>query len=99
MQKEKFHRKTRKDILTAHCHAVFFTYNKAATDNYCKDISIFTFSNCHHLEWKGAVTILKWDQLRTIPDQFDLIWFTGLGGEDLNVNKLQLRPGEHKNNI
>jgi hypothetical protein len=52
-QKEKFHRKTREDILTAHCHAVFFTYNKAATDNYCKDISIFTFSNCHHLEWKG----------------------------------------------
>lgn len=51
------------------------------------------------LNGRGAVTILKWDQLRTIPDQFDLIWFTGLGGEDLNVNKLQLRPGEHKNNI
>ena len=40
---------------------------------------------------EGAVPILKWDQLRTIPDQFDLIWFTGLRGEDLNVNKLQLK--------
>ena len=60
-----------------------------------KEISIFCNSN--HFEWRAALsdTILKRHYPRTIPAKFDLIWFSGLRGEDLNVIFYQNMPSLH----
>ena len=54
---------------------------------------IFIFSNSSHLEWKTDLsdTILKGTNPRTIPATFDLIWFRGFRGEDLNVKVYDVR--------
>ena len=50
-----------------------------------EEISIF--SNSSHLEWRVGLsdTIWKGTHTGTIPARFGLIWFSGFGGEDLNV--------------
>jgi hypothetical protein len=50
-----------------------------------EEISIF--SNNSHLEWRAGLsdTILKGTHPTTIHARFDLIWFSGFRGEDLNV--------------
>jgi hypothetical protein len=52
-------------------------------------VGIYDTMTCggSHLEWRAELsdTILKWDYPRTIPAKSDLIWFSGLRGEDLNV--------------
>jgi hypothetical protein len=50
-----------------------------------EEISIF--SNGGHLGYRTALTdtILKGTHPGTIPVRFDLIWFSGFRGEDLNV--------------
>jgi hypothetical protein len=51
-----------------------------------EEISIF--SNNSHLEWRAELSdiILKGTHPGTIPARFDLIWFCGFRGEDLNVS-------------
>jgi hypothetical protein len=53
-----------------------------------EDISIFSYSN--HLEWRAGLSdiILKGIHPGTIPARFDLIWFRGFRGTDLNVTCL-----------
>ena len=48
---------------------------------------ISIFSNSGHLEWRADLsdTILKGNHPGTILARFDLIWFSGFRGEDLNV--------------
>jgi hypothetical protein len=59
-----------------------------------EDISIF--SNNSRLEWREAVDHnLKVTHPGTIPARFDLIWFSGFRGEDLNVIFYQNMPNLH----
>ena len=65
-----------------------------------EEISIF--SNGGHLEWRAGLsdTILKGTHPGTIPARFDLIWFSGFRGEDLNMifyqNMLNLHHNRYK---
>ena len=56
-----------------------------------EDISIL--SNSSHCEWRAGPfdTILKGGQSRTILTTFDLTWFSGFRGEDLNVKVYDIR--------
>ena len=62
-------------------------------DNF--EISIF--SNSRHVDWRAELsdTILKWDNPRTIPAKFGLIWFCGFRGKELNVIIYQNMPNLH----
>jgi hypothetical protein len=56
-----------------------------------EEISIL--SNSSHLEWRAGLsdTILKGTHPRNILARFDLIWFRGFRGEDLNVKVYELQ--------
>ena len=64
-----------------------------------EEISIL--SNSSHLEWKAGLsdTILKGNHPGTTPARFDLIWFSGFRGEDLNVIFYQKMPNLHNRYI
>jgi hypothetical protein len=55
------------------------------------------FSNSGHIEWRAGLadTILKRTQPETITARFDLIWFSGFRGEDLNVIFFPNMPNLH----
>jgi hypothetical protein len=59
------------------------------------------FSNSGHLEWRAGLadTILKGTHPGTITARFDLIWFSGFRGEDLNVIFFQNMPNLHNRYI
>jgi hypothetical protein len=59
-----------------------------------EEISIFSNS---YLEWRAGLsdTILKGTHPGTIPARFDLIWFIGFRGEELNVICYQNMPNSH----
>jgi hypothetical protein len=62
------------------------------------EISIF--SNSSHLEWRGlSDTNFKGTHPGTITARFDLIWFSGFRGEDLNVIFYQNMPNLHNRYI
>ena len=58
---------------------------------------ISNFSNGGHLGWRAWLSdiILKGTDPGTIPARFDLIWFSGFRGEDLNVIFYQNMPNLH----
>jgi hypothetical protein len=60
-----------------------------------EEISIF--SNGVHLGWRAWLSDLnlKGTHPGTIPARFDLIWFCGFRGEDLNVIFYQNMPNLH----
>ena len=64
-----------------------------------EEISIL--SNSGHLEWRAKLseTNLKGTHPGTIPARFDLIWFSGFRGEDLNVIFYQNMPNLHNRYI
>jgi hypothetical protein len=54
---------------------------------------MYIFSNSSHLKWRVDLsdTILKGTHPRIISARFDLIWFRGFRGEDLNVKVYDIR--------